>query len=35
VSKGKYNQTFFTNHPEEAKSPGVLYVVVLVDKKTS
>lgn len=29
-----YNLTFFQNNPEVAKSPGVLYVVVLVNKKT-
>jgi hypothetical protein len=29
-----YNKTFFSNNPEVAKSPGVLYVVVLVNKKT-
>jgi len=29
-----YNQTYFQNNPEIAASPGVLYVVVLVNKKT-
>jgi hypothetical protein len=29
-----YNQTYFENNPDIAGSPGVLYVVVLVNKKT-
>jgi hypothetical protein len=29
-----YSLTYFQNNPEIAKSPGVLYVVVLVNKKT-
>jgi hypothetical protein len=29
-----YNQTSFQNNQEKANSPGVLYVVVLVNKKT-
>lgn len=31
---GIYNETFFRNHPEEAKGPGVLYCVILVNKAT-
>ena len=30
-----YNQTSFQNDPDKASSPGVLYLVVLVNKKTS
>lgn len=30
-----YNQTSFQNNPDKASSPGVLYLVVLVNKKTS
>lgn len=29
-----YNQTSFQNNKEVAKSPGILYVVVLVNKKS-
>ena len=35
MSKGKYNPTYFKNHPEESISPGVLYIVVLVNTKTN
>ena len=31
---GVYNQTYFENHPDKAKSDGVLYCVVLVNQKT-
>ena len=31
---GVYNQTFFNNHPEIASAPGILYCVILVNKKT-
>lgn len=34
MSIGGYNPTYFNNHPEAAQSPGVLYVVVLVNKAT-
>lgn len=34
MSKGIYNETYFKNNPEEAKSPGILYCVILVNKKT-
>lgn len=34
MSKGLYNETYFLNHPQEAKAEAVLYCVVLVDKKT-
>ena len=34
MSIGKYNQTYFNNHPEECDRDGVLYGVVLVNKKT-
>ena len=34
MSLGTYNPTYFKNHPEMAKAPGLLYCVVLVDKKT-
>jgi hypothetical protein len=34
MSKGIYNQKYFENHPEEAKKPGILYCVVLVNRKT-
>jgi hypothetical protein len=33
-SIGKYNETYFRNHPEEADKDGVLYGIVLVNKKT-
>jgi|TARA_R100000951_G_scaffold16621_2_gene13138 hypothetical protein len=33
-SIGKYNETYFRNHPEEAEKDGVLYGIVLVNKKT-
>lgn len=33
-NKGVYSPTFFKNNPEIAKEPGVLYCVVLVDKKS-
>jgi len=29
-----YNTTWFNSNPEEAKKPGLLYVVVLVQKRT-
>ena len=31
---GIYNETYFKNHPEEKDRDGVLYCVVLVNKKT-
>ena len=31
---GLYNQTYFDNHPEEQVKDGVLYGVVLVNKRT-
>ena len=34
ASVGKYNETYFKNHPEEAQKEGVLYGVVLVNKET-
>jgi hypothetical protein len=34
ASVGKYNETYFKNHPEQAQREGVLYGVVLVNKKT-
>lgn len=34
MSIGGYNPTYFKNHPEVGKQPGVLYCVVLVNKKT-
>ena len=34
ASVGKYNETYFKNHPEEAQKEGVLYGVILVNKKT-
>jgi len=34
MSIGGYNETRFANDPELAASPGVLYCVVLVNKKT-
>lgn len=35
MSKGIYNVKYFANHPEECTLPGILYCVVLVNKKTS
>lgn len=32
MSKGIYNPTFFKNHPEEASTEAILYIVVLVNK---
>lgn len=34
MSKGIYNETYFKNNPDEADLEGVLYCVVLVNKKT-
>lgn len=31
---GVYNETYFANRPEIAKSPGILYCVILVNKTT-
>lgn len=31
---GIYNATYFSNHPEVAQSPGILYCVILVNKTT-
>jgi hypothetical protein len=31
---GVYNKTYFDNRPEIAESPGILYCVILVNKKT-
>lgn len=33
--KGVYNEKYFKKFPDIAKSPGILYCVVLVNKKTS
>lgn len=32
---GVYNLTYFQNHPEEKERDGVLYCVVLVNRKTN
>ena len=32
---GLYNATYFANHPEERDKDGVLYCVILVNKKTN
>jgi len=32
--KGIYNATYFKNNPEEKEEPGILYCVVLVNRKT-
>lgn len=34
MSKGIYNETYFRNNPEEGDLDGVLYCVVLVNRKT-
>ena len=34
MSLGGYNPTYFKNHPEACAQPGVLYCVVLVNRKT-
>jgi len=34
MSKGVYNETYFKNRPNERGRDGVLYAVVLVNKKT-
>lgn len=34
MSIGGYNPTYFANHPEAGDQPGLLYCVVLVNKKT-
>jgi len=31
---GIYNQTYFSTRPEIANAPGILYCVILVNKKT-
>ncbi len=31
---GVYNQTYFSTRPEIAKSPGILYCVILVNRTT-
>jgi hypothetical protein len=31
---GIYNATYFVSHPEEACAPGLLYCVILVNRKT-
>ena len=33
-SIGKYNETYFQNRPEEKEREGVLYGIVLVNRKT-
>ena len=33
-SIGKYNHTYFDNHPEEKDREGVMYGIVLVNKET-
>lgn len=35
MAKGLYNPTFFSNHPDIARSEGCLYIVVLVNTKTN
>lgn len=35
MSKGIYNDKYFINHPEECDREGILYIVVLVNQKTS
>jgi len=32
---GGYNTKFFSNNPDKAKSPGILYLVALINKDTS
>ena len=34
MAGGIYNETYFRGHPEEASSPGILYCVILVNRKT-
>ena len=34
MSKGVYNETYFKNRPEEKGRDGVMYGVILVNKKT-
>ena len=34
ASIGKYNPTYFENHPEEKEREGVLYGIILVNRKT-
>ena len=34
ASVGKYNETYFANHPQEKDREGVLYGVILVNKET-
>lgn len=34
MAGGIYNETYFRNYPEEASLPGILYCVILVNKKT-
>ena len=34
ASIGKYNTTYFENHPEEKEREGVLYGIILVNRKT-
>lgn len=29
-----YNTTYFANNPDIANSPGILYIIILVNKKT-
>ena len=33
-SIGKYNETYFRNHPKEMEKEGVLYGIILVNRKT-
>ena len=33
-SIGKYNETYFHNHPKEKEKEGVLYGIILVNRKT-
>ena len=33
-SIGKYNETYFHNHPKEMEKEGVLYGIILVNRKT-
>lgn len=35
MSKGVYNKAYFDNNPEDKNKEGILYCVVLVNKKTN
>ena len=34
MAGGIYNETYFKNYPEEKEADGVLYGVILVNKKS-